>query len=259
MQRHSTNADDYQDVPRPVAAMAKEYPDGFLVKPHSHVRGQLLYATAGAMRVSAAGGSWTVPPQRAMWIPAGTRHALRMVGQVTMRTLYIRPADAPWTDPVCKVIEVSGLLRELILGALEEPAACEEGSRGELINRLILSELNKAERVPIRVPMPQDLRLLTICNFLLEHPESNDTIELWSERVGFSGRTIARRFQAETGLNFGEWRQQVRIAEAVCRLSLGQSIKVIAAALGYTSSSAFIAMFRKALGKAPQQYRDASQ
>jgi AraC-like DNA-binding protein/mannose-6-phosphate isomerase-like protein (cupin superfamily) len=254
MQQPSTNADDYQDVPRPVAAMAKEYPDGFVVKPHSHIRSQLLYATAGAMRVSAAGSSWTVPPQRAIWIPAGIRHELRMVGPVKMRTLYIRPAYAPWTGPACKVIEVSGLLRELILSALEEPPACEEGSRGDLINRLILSELNKAEHIPIRVPMPQDPRLLAICNFLLEHPESNDTIELWSERAGFSVRTIARRFQAETGLSFGEWRQQARIAEAVCRLSLGQSIKVIAFDLGYKSSSAFIAMFRKALGKAPQQY-----
>lgn len=255
MQLRSTNPDDYQDLQQPVVAMAKEYADGAYVKPHSHPRSQLLYATAGVMRVHSGGGSWTVPPQRAIWIPAGIRHELRMAGLVKMRTLYIRPATAPWIDAECKVIEVSNLLRELILAALDESTPCADDSRADLISRLIISEMKRADHIPVRVPMPRDARLLAICNQLLEHPASGDTIERWGERVGFSGRTIARRFQAETGLSFGEWRQQARLAEAVCRLSLGHSIKAIAFDLGYRSPSAFIAMFRKALGKAPQQYR----
>src|SRR5260370_12697026 len=51
MPARSTNRDDYQRVPRPVAAMAKDFPTGFVIAPHSHPRAQLIYAADGSMRL----------------------------------------------------------------------------------------------------------------------------------------------------------------------------------------------------------------
>src|SRR5499426_584651 len=89
----STNTADYQRVPRPLACMAKDFPDGYHNPPHHHERAQLIFAAHGAMLVATSAGSWAVPPQRAVWMPAGITHEIRMVGAVAMRTLYIR-ADA---------------------------------------------------------------------------------------------------------------------------------------------------------------------
>ena len=47
---------------------------------------------------------------------------------------------------------------------------------------------------------------------------------------------------------------QVRLADAVCRLSLGVPVARIATDLGYRSPSAFSAMFHRALGAPPQRY-----
>ena len=89
----STDPADYQRVPRPVAAMAKDFADGHHIAPHSHERAQLIFAADGVMLVSTDEGSWAVPPQRAVWMPAGVTHEIRMAGAVAMRTLYVR-ADA---------------------------------------------------------------------------------------------------------------------------------------------------------------------
>ena len=62
----STDPDDYQALPRPVAAMAKPFPSGFEIAPHEHARDQLLYAVAGVMRIETETEAWIVPPDRAV-------------------------------------------------------------------------------------------------------------------------------------------------------------------------------------------------
>lgn len=89
---------------------------------------------------------------------------------------------------------------------------------------------------------------------MLSYPQNDDIIERWGERVGASNRTVARLFKEETGLSFGQWRQQLGLAEAVARLALDVPVATIATELGYQSSSAFISMFRKTPGNTPQRY-----
>ena len=96
----STDPADYQRVPRPVAAMAKDFTAGHHIVPHSHERAQLIFAAHGAMLIATSEGSWAVPPQRAVWMPGGVTHEIRMAGDVAMRTLYVREMPPPgWPQP----------------------------------------------------------------------------------------------------------------------------------------------------------------
>lgn len=256
----STDPNDYQDVPSPVAAMPKEFADGHHIRPHRHRRAQVVHAIGGTMRVTTPGGTWVVPPRRAVWVPGGIDHEIRMVGPVSMRTLYIEPEAAPFMPRErCVVVEVSALLRELILAMGEEPVDYPAGGRAEAMVALILEELRRATELPLRIPLPADPRLLGLCRTLLDDLASDDTLEDWAERIGASGRTLARLFQKETGMSFGVWRQQARLAEALARLAQGRSIAEVSAALGYDSASAFTAMFRRVLGTAPSRYVNASE
>ena len=72
--------------------------------------------------------------------------------------------------------------------------------------------------------------------------------------MGATGRTLARHFRLETGMSFVQWRQQIRILEALRRLGMKEPVTTVAIELGYDSPSAFISMFKKALGKTPGQY-----
>jgi len=255
----STDPRDYQDVPSPVAAMPKDFADGYHILPHRHRRAQVVHAIGGTMRLSTAGGTWVVPPRRAVWVPGGIDHEIRMVGPVSMRTLYIEPEAAPFMPRErCVVVEVSPLLRELILAMGEEPVDYPTGGRAEALVALILEELRRATELPLRIPLPADPRLLALCRTMLEDLASDDTLEDWAERIGASGRTLARLFQKETGMSFGAWRQQARLAEALARLAQGRSIAEVSSALGYDSASAFTAMFRRVLGTAPSRYVNAA-
>ncbi|MCW0233634.1 MAG: helix-turn-helix transcriptional regulator [Ferrovibrio sp.] len=252
--KRSTNAEDYQRVARPVAAMPKDFPHGHHIAPHSHERGQVIYATTGVMRVSTTQGTWVVPPQRALWIPPGVAHEIRMSGAVAMRTLYIAADTAASLPPACRVIEVSDLLRALILAAMEEPVDYAAGSRGEAIAQLLLHELRGVAVVPLHLPLPQDARLQTICRRMQENLRAELDIETLAHDAGMSSRSLARLFQRETGLGFQAWRQQARLAEALAQLSSGKPVAVVARDLGYASPAAFTAMFRRSLRTTPGRY-----
>jgi AraC-like DNA-binding protein len=256
--KRSTNAEDYQRVARPVAAMPKDFPSGHHIARHSHPRGQLVYATRGVMRVGTDQGTWVVPPQRALWIPPGIEHEIRMSGAVAMRTLYIAPDKAFGTAAAlpadCQVIEVSELLRALILAAMEEPVDYDSGSRGEAIAQLLLHELRGVAVVPLHLPLPQDDRLQAVCLCVQENLRDDIDIETLARDAGMSSRSLARLFQRETGMGFLAWRQQARLAEALAQLSTGKPVALVASDLGYASPAAFTAMFRRSLGTTPGKY-----
>jgi AraC-like DNA-binding protein len=250
----STDRADYQDTPRPLAGMAKEFPDGFRIEPHSHPRAQLTWAAKGVMTVTAARGTWVVPPNRALWIPAGTEHAIRMSGPVAMRAIYVDRGVAAAVAEVCKVVLVSALLRALMLELVAAPLDYDETGRWGHVAALFLDEIRMLDAQPLHIPMPRDKRLLRVCEALLRDPARRDTLEEWSATAGASSRTLARLFERETGMRFVDWRHQVRLAEALVRLAQGRDVAAAARAVGYDSASAFTAMFRHALGKPPRDY-----
>jgi AraC-like DNA-binding protein len=69
-----------------------------------------------------------------------------------------------------------------------------------------------------------------------------------------SERSLFRLVQRETGMSFGRWRQQFQLMLALQLLSQGRSVQSVARDLGYETASAFIAMFRNALGQSPTRF-----
>lgn len=255
----STRGIDYQDIPRPVAGLADEYPPGFVDPRHSHKRAQLLYASAGVFSVTTDDASFVIPPQRAVWVPSGVAHEVHCRNHVSVRTLYIDPKAREDLVDSCRVLEVSDLLRELILEAIRLPIEYDEYGRDGRIMALILDEIARAPVIPLHVPMPQDARLLRICRSILENPAHTDTLDDWARIAGMGRRTFTRLFLRETQTTFAAWRQHVRLMEALARLAGGHPVTNVALDVGYNSPSAFTAMFRRAFGAAPTQYLSAIQ
>src|SRR5215472_2803370 len=83
----------------------------FTLLEHEHPWRQLLYAISGAMTVHAGRGSWMIPTGKAVLIPHGCRHSIRMWGEVAMRTLYF-PGDLDaevFAVRECRVLSVTPL------------------------------------------------------------------------------------------------------------------------------------------------------
>jgi AraC-like DNA-binding protein/mannose-6-phosphate isomerase-like protein (cupin superfamily) len=249
--RRSTDPHDYQSVPRPFAAMAKSFADGFEIAPHSHKRDQLIYAVSGLMRVRTEHEAWIVPPDRAVYVPARMEHSIGMRGEIEMRTLYIARDADPDLPRGATVMAVSDLLRELILALIAEPLLYDRAGRGGAIVSLIVSEIVRAPRLPLVIPMPRDPRLRRVCTRLLADPSDTRPLDAWSEIAGASARTLARLFESELQLTFTAWRQRVRFHNALEAIARAEPIDQIAARNGYRSPSAFSAAFRSVMGHAP--------
>ena len=240
-------------VDRPLAAFARDYPDGHDTGWHSHARAQLLYATGGVMRVATEAAGFVVPPGRALWVPAGLPHAVSMRGGVAMRALFVRrdAAEAASGPPATAVLAVSPLLRELILAACAEPLEWDLAGRAGHIAALILDEIAGARPLPLGVPAPRDPRLLRLAGALQADPARPLTLEGWAAECGASPRTLTRLFRRETGMSFGRWRQMLRLSEAAALLAQGVPAARAAALVGYASVPAFGSAFRAAFGQTP--------
>jgi AraC-like DNA-binding protein/quercetin dioxygenase-like cupin family protein len=251
----STDPRDYQRVARPFAAMAKRFAEGFEIAPHSHARDQLIYAVSGLMRVRTESEAWIVPPDRAVYLPARAPHSISIRGDVEMRTLYIARNACPELPTEATVIAVSALLRELVLALIDEPLLFDKAGRGGAIVSLIVSEIARAPRLPLVIPMPRDPRLRRVCMRLLVDPADPRTLDDWSESSGASARTLARLFDSELQLTFTAWRRRVRFHNALEAIARDVPIERIARDNGYRSPSAFAAAFRAVMGQAPTASR----
>ncbi len=244
---------DDEDVSRPVIAIAHDRPETFEVPAHDHFRAQLVYAAEGVMRVRTEQATWVVPPQQAVWVPPGVTHSVINESSVAFRTLYLHPGVATKLPKECVVVNVPALLRELILSVTSENSLLSESLQTQLMT-LIPEMLASLEPQPLQLPLPADRRLQLICNALMANPGDARSLKDWTAKVGASERTLERHFREELGMSFRQWRQHLRLLSAVKLLSEGMSVTAVAYELGYTSSSAFIAMFRDKIGYPPKKY-----
>ncbi|WP_043202507.1 AraC family transcriptional regulator [Pseudomonas putida] len=230
-------------------ALEMDYGHGEEVASHCHAEDQLIYAASGVMRVGSEGGSWVIPGGHALWMPAGVSHAIRMEGVVCMRTLLLEARIER-----CQVIVVTGLLHELILAA----SRMLDLRDGEHVRALIQLELATARRIDAFVPLPQQTRLRTWCERFLQDPAQDLTLEQCGAQLNMSARSVARLFQREVGMSYGEWRARARVMLSQQCLAEGQPILNVALEHGYQSASAFAAMFKRILGYAPSDWQNST-
>lgn len=248
----------YPDAPG-VVTRRRQLAADFHVEPHWHERAQLLCCSHGVMRVTTPRRLWIVPPTRALWIPAQVVHEIRMTSAVDMRSLYIDAALVQAMPADCAVLEVTPLMRELVV-RITTPLAHGDpphvaNADHELLSALLVAELGRLEARAFDLPLPRSADLRALCESLLQDLSLADAPRQAAGRLGVSARTLYRRFLDETGLSYTRWAQQARLLEAVRRLAEGVPVTTVALDLGYQSPSAFSAMFHRQLGSAPRQWR----
>jgi AraC-like DNA-binding protein len=225
-------------------------PAGTRFEWHTHEDHQLAWAASGVLSVLTSAATWVLPPTRALWIPAGLPHETASDGHATMRSLYIRPRLSPasWTEPT--PVAASPLLAELIgyLGGTLEPdhRAHAEVLLADLLTPVPMTTI--AVRLPVSAPARQ------LAQALHANPADHRTLREWGREVAASDRTLARAFGAETGVPFGRWRTQLRLAAALPLLAAGEPVSRVASRVGYDTPSAFVAAFRRETGQTPAAY-----
>jgi AraC-like DNA-binding protein len=230
------------------------YASGHVIPGHSHDWDQLIFASSGVMTVYTPDGSWVVPPQRAVWVPAGVTHRIAMSGAVAMRSLYIAPGLTTSAPERCAVVSVSPLLRELVLHVVRLRVLDRNEPVHWRLMSVLLDQIAALPAVPLQLPLPSDGRALRLAGVLQENPCDRRSLPALSRGTGASARTLERLFLRETGLSFVRWRQQLRLLHALRLLAEGRPVTAVALDVGYQSPSAFVAVFKAVLGCTPGRY-----
>ena len=248
------NLAQLEDLPQSVIAYGRDLEKGDILPFHSHRRAQLVYASNGVMAVTTQMASYVVPPQRAVWMPGGVEHQIDARSAVTMRTLYIEPQAATGLPGEVCVLQVAPLLGELIVEAVTAGLGNDSDGPEARIMSVILDQICSQPVASLALPIPSDPRLGRLVRSLISNPADSRSLGEWAIEVGASKRTLVRLFPAQTGMTFHGWRQQRRLLRALELLATGETVTSIALEVGYNSTSAFIAMFRRCLGTTPMRY-----
>jgi AraC-like DNA-binding protein len=208
----------------------------------------------GLIRCEAAQGVWIVPPRCAVWIPGDHPHSMTVAGNVEAYFLFVEPDAVPALPGHCCTLSISPLLERLFVQVSQMPVLYDVGGADGRIAMVLLDQLSVAPVEKLNFPMPVDAKLRKIAAAMMADPSDRATIDDWSRRMAVAPRTLTRALKRETGMSFGRWRQQLHILIALQRLDQGASVQTVALDLGYEGASAFVTMFRKALGKPPARY-----
>ncbi|WP_295813620.1 helix-turn-helix transcriptional regulator [uncultured Nitratireductor sp.] len=221
---------------------------------HRHTRGQLLHVSSGVVLVKTGFGHWMVPTGQAIWIPPGIEHAVEMMTDVRMQSVYVLPEAISGLPARPRVVGITALMRSLLEEVAPLPHVAQPTGRNGLLYKLIMHEIPRLPELPLGLPFPADPRLARMCRSFLEAPESRVTIDQWARAAGMSRRTFTRRFKQEAGVSLSLWRQQASLFAALPRLASGEAVTTVALDLGYDSVAAFTTMFKRMLGASPRNY-----
>lgn len=227
------------------------HPPGAAVLPTEPGWNQLLYTAAGAMTISIAHGSFTVPPYRALWLPDNARARVSNRSPVAVRSLYLASSLGVLAD-AARAVSVPRFCRELLLHVVR---CCPLDLREPIDSALVTVLVDQLQHLPdaaLWLPHPRDLRAADFVAAAAAHPgTSSDDL---ARRGGTSRRTLERIFAAETGLSLGAWRRRAHILDSLELLAAGATVTRTAIAAGYTTPSAYVAAFKRELRITPRQF-----
>jgi AraC-like DNA-binding protein len=225
----------------------------------AHPWGQLNYCATGIMELTVGGKHYLSPPQYAVWIPPDVTHSGIIRQQVIYHSAYldIHLCKELPSEPCALVL--SPLLKAILADFATRQVLVPTTAADKRLAQVLVDQLLAAPRSRSYLPHSDDPVLSRLLNALQREPANNRSLAEWAQELHITERTLTRRCQRELGMSLNEWRQRQRFLAALPMLENGDSIQSIAFDLGYSTASAFIAMFRRQSGCSPDQFRRESQ
>ncbi|MFP1132952.1 helix-turn-helix domain-containing protein [Asticcacaulis sp. W401b] len=226
---------------------------------HRHPWGEFVYSYSGMMEISLSSSHYLAPPQYAVWLPPGVEHRGLNRYAAVHCSLYVDAALCADLPEETTALEVTPLLRSM-LEHLRSNEHVDNGHEDHLRFLHVVVDLVKVARhVGTYLPWSNDHHLDLVLSTLNENPADNRSLAELARIVGIAERTLIRRCLRDLGMPFAEWKQRLRVTRALPLLEANETIETVGTALGYSSASSFIAMFKRMTGSTPDEYRTSAR
>ncbi|MFB4391539.1 MULTISPECIES: helix-turn-helix transcriptional regulator [unclassified Pseudomonas] len=245
----------FPELPAPVYFRYDEFGADTTSAPHRHTWGQLNYASHGVMHLDVEGQRFVSPPLYAVWVPPGHEHGCYNPQAIVYRSVYLDASLCTQLPAQPCSLLISDILKAILGDFARRDLRVAQDARDQRLVQVLLDQLLLAPTQTAYLPFARSEGLGQVLEALHAEPGDNRPLAEWASQVHVSERTLARQFLRELGISFGEWRLRLRFLRAIEALESGASIQAIAFDLGYSTASAFIAMFQRQAHCTPEQYR----
>ncbi len=224
---------------------------------HSHDFHQVEYAFEGVADVQTDSARFLLPPQQAVWIPAGVEHCSTLTRVKAVSVFFEPSMGLPVGDRV-RILAAAPVIREMILYARRWPINRQwsDSTADTFFAALasLVTEWLDCE-TPLYLPTARDPLVAASMEYTWAHLDEV-TIGALCDAVGTSERSLRRAFLADTGMSWRQYLQESRLLKAMALLTEnGRSLLNVSSAVGYESASAFTRAFRRYTGESPREYR----
>ncbi len=247
-----------ETLPSPIYFRAASMPAHGTYPQHRHAWGEFVYAFSGVMEIKLADRHYLAPPQYGIWLPPNVEHRGLNRQEASHCSLYVAPELSAVLPGTSCALMVNPLLRALLEHLRQRPPGLPASEAESRLLQVTVDQLATAACAGSFLPTSEDTLLRPILQALQAEPGVTRSLAEWARFAHTTERTLMRRCQRELGMSLAEWRQRLRAVKSMPLLEAGETVEHIAHDLGYGSSSAFIAMFRRLMGLTPDEYRKGS-
>ena len=255
MRRKLICVPEFEQLPAPVYFRYAEFDADSHSTPHLHRWGSLGYVASGVMRFEVAGRRFMSPPQYAVWVPPNTEHSSYNSHAIVYRSVYLDTVHCQHLPREPVTLAISDILKSILSDFARRDIHIPQSEADIRLAQVLVDQLRQAPVHQCYLPYASHPGLQLVLEAMQGQPGDNRPLGQWAEQVHVSERTLARLFVRELGMSFGEWRQRLRFLAAIEALESSRSVQDVGFDLGYSTSSAFIAMFQRQAGCTPEQYR----
>jgi AraC-like DNA-binding protein len=224
---------------------------------HCHDLHQIEYALEGVAEVETAHGHYLLPPQQAVWIPAGLLHqtTLRRVRSVSV---FFAADMLPGFGERARVLAAAPVIREMIIYGVRWPITRGYSDKTSDAFFNVLAQLIAdwlGHEAPLCLSTSTDPLVAAAMAYTREHLTTVTEAEVCAA-VSVSQRTLRRRFAEDADMTWRRYLLESRILRAMAQLAEStESVTAISFGVGFTNISSFSRSFRQYVGETPSAYR----
>jgi transcriptional regulator GlxA family with amidase domain len=172
--------------------------------------------------------------------------------------VFFEPDMVPEIDDRARVLAAEPVIREMILYGVRWPIGRPSSDATadaffEALARIAFEWLDR--ETPLSLPVSRDPDVAAVMAYTQAHLDHVGVRDV-SGAVGWSERTLRRKFRPATGMSWQSYLRQSRLLRAMALLAEpGPSVLEVATTVGFESVSAFTRAFGRACGETPSGYR----
>lgn len=228
-----------------------------MIEPHNHLRAQLSYTVEGVFYAQLGQNLFIVPPNMAIFMPAGIEHSTEMVKSLKVYSVYFEKSYFKDLPQAPQLIHISELAKQIINKLCNFKTSPTNKKLLKSLYTVLLDEINFSSHANYMLKIPTEPKLLKVYELFKKSQEDFPSLEEAANLACVDIRTLRRLFKKNMDISFITWKQKFLFMRALELLQQYKQTALVAYRLGYNSESAFITMFKKMSGgKTPSHFKN---